>query len=98
MGQRSHSSLTIQLCLGGFLVLGAVASPADVASQEMIDRYVSARETQQSVLRGAQMEVAIDAKLPRLAKQGTLERCGDVEVRKNHLQGVGIFGRQHHQE
>lgn len=72
MGQRSHGSLTIQLCLGGFLVLGAIASPADVAGQEIIDRYVTAKETQQSVLRGAQMEVDIDAKLPRLAKQGTL--------------------------
>lgn len=81
MGQRSHLGLTIKLRLGGSLVLGALflasglavqASPADAQGQEMIDRYVTAKATQQSVLRGAQMEVAIDAKLPRLAKQGTL--------------------------
>jgi len=38
----------------------------------IVDQYVEATRVQQDALRGAQMEVAIDAKLPRLAKRGTL--------------------------
>jgi hypothetical protein len=38
----------------------------------IVDQYVEATRVQQEVLRGAQMEVDIDAKLPRLAKRGTL--------------------------
>jgi len=64
----------------GFVGLGllvAVGNPSFAApetetaeSTEMINRYVDATRTQQDVLRGVQMEMDIDAKLPRLEKQG----------------------------
>jgi hypothetical protein len=50
---------------------GFAAPEADaVESAEMLNKYVDATRTQQDVLRGVQMEVDIDAKLPKLEKQG----------------------------
>lgn len=48
-------------------------SGEDAASREIISKYLDATRTQQQSLRGAQMEVRIAAKLPRLEKQGTLK-------------------------
>jgi hypothetical protein len=48
------------------------AMPVDPSGEEILTRYATAKETQQSVLRGAQMEVDIDAKLPSLERQGKL--------------------------
>src|SRR5580698_3424404 len=45
---------------------------ADDANLPIIAQYQDATKTQQAALRGAQMNVAIDAKLPRLEKQGKL--------------------------
>src|ERR1700678_4470861 len=45
---------------------------ADDANLHIIAQYQDATKTQQAALRGAQMNVAIDAKLPRLEKQGKL--------------------------
>ena len=44
----------------------------DDANLPIIAQYQNATRTQQAALRGAQMDVAIDAKLPRLEKQGKL--------------------------
>jgi hypothetical protein len=56
---------------------GALTAASPVSSEEIkmaiVDQYVEATHVQQEVLRGAQMEVDIDAKLPRLEKQGKLK-------------------------
>lgn len=44
----------------------------DTAGQAIVEKYLEASRTQQSVLRGGQMEVKLNAKLPRLGKQGVL--------------------------
>jgi hypothetical protein len=44
----------------------------DNESTQMINRYIEATRTQQDVMRGVQMEVDIDAKLPKLEKSGTM--------------------------
>jgi hypothetical protein len=53
-----------------------LTAASHVSSEEaklaIVDQYVEATHVQQEVLRGAQMEVDIDAKLPRLEKQGKL--------------------------
>ncbi len=102
MGQRSHVGLTLKLRLGaslvlgtGFIVLGttADASPADVVGQEILGRYVAAKETQQSVLRGVQMEVDIDAKLPKLEKQGKLRALRRIsKLGKITYKALGFSG------
>jgi len=53
-------------------VVAAVPEAADDANLPIIAQYQDATKTQQAALRGAQMDVAIDAKLPRLEKQGKL--------------------------
>ena len=62
-------------------VLTLVVHAADVsinyASQDnlnnVINRYVAAQQAQQEALRGARMEVEIDAQLPSLEKKGKLK-------------------------
>jgi hypothetical protein len=41
--------------------------------KDVVNRYVAAQQAQQEALRGARMEVEIDAKLPSLEKTGTLK-------------------------
>jgi hypothetical protein len=50
----------------------------DVASQEIISKYLDASKTQQQNMRGAQMQVDIAAKLPRMEKQGTLKALRSI--------------------
>lgn len=57
----------------GFILLtAAAAADTDDTSLDIVTRYLDATKLQQETLRGAQMEVSIDAKLPRLEKQGRL--------------------------
>jgi hypothetical protein len=49
-----------------------LAFAGDDANLPIIAQYQDATRTQQAALRGVQMNVAIDAKLPRLEKQGKL--------------------------
>ena len=45
---------------------------ADDSGVEILNKFLNATRTQQETLRGAQMEVNISAKLPKLEKQGAL--------------------------
>lgn len=62
-------------------VLATVVCAADLPSNyaspdnlnSVIDRYVAAQQAQQEALRGARMEVEIDAQLPSLEKKGKLK-------------------------
>jgi hypothetical protein len=47
-------------------------------SVEVVNRYLDACQTQREVLRGAQMEVDIDARLPKLEKQGKLQALRSI--------------------
>ena len=53
---------------------------SDDGNLEIVSRYLDATRTQQAALRGAQMEVDIDAKLPRLAKQGKLRALRKIST------------------
>lgn len=61
-------------------VLAAVVCAADIPKnyatpdnlKDVINRYISAQQAQQEALRGARMEVDIDAQLPSLEKKGKL--------------------------
>jgi hypothetical protein len=54
------------------LAFVAPVESSDDANLPIIARYQDATKTQQAALRGVQMNVAIDAKLPKLEKQGKL--------------------------
>lgn len=59
------------------MALHAADISTNYASQDnlnnIISRYVAAQQVQQDALRGARMEVEIDAQLPSLEKKGTLK-------------------------
>lgn len=70
---RTSVLLLASLVLAGSSARAANFLPnADDANLDIVNKYLDATKTQQSVLRGAQMEVDIDAKLPKLQRQGTL--------------------------
>jgi hypothetical protein len=69
----SLSVVASVVLIGPVLVLGTtVGEFEDPAGQEIITKYLEAKQTQQQTLRGAQMQVDIDAKLLKLEKQGTM--------------------------
>jgi hypothetical protein len=55
-----------------FAPIAMATAAMDDANLPIIAQYQDATRTQQAALRGVQMDVAIDAKLPRLEKQGKL--------------------------
>ncbi len=67
----------------GSLFGASSASEADLGL-DIVDRYVDATHVQEESLRGLQMEVDIDAKLPKLEKRGklralrTISRLGQI--------------------
>lgn len=69
------------------------ATVADDANLPIIAQYQAATRTQQAALRGAQMNVSIDAKLPGLEKQGklialrTISKLGKVAYKILGFQG-----------
>jgi len=69
------------------------AAEADDSKSEIVTRYLDARRTQQEALKGVQMEANIDAKLPRLEKQGKMRvlrkisRLGKISFRMLGFQG-----------
>jgi hypothetical protein len=54
------------------LAVPCSSAESDDANLPIIAQYQTATQTQQAKLRGGQMDVAIDAKLPKLEKQGKL--------------------------
>jgi hypothetical protein len=59
-------------------VLPAKAAEADPQETAIVNRYLSATREQQSTLRGVSMEVDIDAKVPKLQKQGKLHALRNI--------------------
>ena len=74
---RFHSFLAVPAL---FVVgVSASADPAPaVAETEVVSRYLTATQGQQSTLRGGAMEVEIDAELPKLKKQGKLHALRNI--------------------
>ena len=73
----------LSLCIGALsstrVFAAASESEAD-ASLAIVDKYVDATHVQQESLRGLQMEVNIDAKLPKLEKHGKLRALRKISV------------------
>ncbi len=64
------------------------AEPADEATNPIIHKFLDATKIQQDALRGTQMEVEIDAQLPKLKEQGKMKvlktisrRLGEITYR-----------------
>ena len=74
----------IPLLLWAGLTLSAGPRDGDDSDLAIVSKYLDATRTQQDALRGIEMEVDIDAKLPKLEKQGklralrTISRLGQI--------------------
>lgn len=89
MGRYRHIRRTLELRLSVILLaclipaLPVLAS-ADDSNLPIVNKYLDATKVQEEVLRGAQMEMEVEAKLPRLEKQGkmrllrTISRLGKI--------------------
>ena len=65
----------------------------DTAGQEILGKYLEAKEAQQVALRGVQMEVDIDAQLPRQEKHGKLHALRSIsKVGKITYKALGFSG------
>jgi hypothetical protein len=54
------------------LSLAPLAAAEDTQGREIVERYIEATQAQKQALRGVQMEVDLEARLPRLEKNGKL--------------------------
>jgi hypothetical protein len=73
--------------------LDAGAEASDQPGQEILGKYLEAKETQQAALRGVQMEVDIDAKLPKQEKHGKLHALRSIsKLGKITYKALGFSG------
>lgn len=88
---------TLSLCVVSALVMVPLAAAGgneeDQAGQEILGKYLEAKQTQQAALRGVQMEVEIDAKLPRQEKHGKLKALRSISrLGKITYKALGFSG------
>ena len=69
---RFRAGVLLTLFLAGFLQADGIAD-AGPDSALVINNYLAARQAHADTLKGASMEVSIDASVPKLKKQGRLE-------------------------
>jgi hypothetical protein len=86
----------IPLFLAAFAVQPISAEPdasKDAQTREIIERYVEVSQRQQEGLRGLQMDMDIDAKLPKLEKSGTFHALRSIsrlgQITYNGLRFIG---------
>jgi hypothetical protein len=73
--------------------LAAANEGSDSSSDEVIDRYVAQTQGQESSLRGVQMDMEINANLPKLQKQGKLHALRRIsKVGQITYQGLRFIG------
>ena len=95
---RISTLLSIALGIGSFVFADSgmafsEVGPDDGANQAIVNKFLDASKTQQDTLRGAQMEVRIAAKLPRLAKEGELRALRSIsKLGKITYEGLGFSG------
>ncbi len=68
---RRYTLLAVVGALGGS-VWGTGIEESNGVADSYVERYLEATKTQKNSLRGMQMEVSLDARLPRLEKRGRL--------------------------
>jgi len=90
---RLSAAVLTSIFLAAPICLRAGAAEADDSNSEIVTRYLDARRTQAEALKGVQMEASIDAKLPKLEKQGRMRvlrkisRLGKISFRMLGFQG-----------
>src|ERR1700694_1717225 len=91
---KSKPALAVFACLA-LSLSGAPASTEaeDSGNPEMLYKYLDASQIQQAVLRSMRMEIDIDAKLPKLSKQGTLRALRSISrLGQITFKTLGFYG------
>lgn len=87
------ASYFLALLVGSDLSAASSIDTSTDPKLAIVDKYVGATHVQQETLRGAQMEVDIDAKLVRLEKQGTLRALRKISrLGKITYKALGFSG------
>jgi hypothetical protein len=73
-----HWALTLGIFGAAALALASPAIPETPESAQIIQNYLAASQAHQGSLRGASMEVDIDASVPQLKKQGKLHALRNI--------------------
>ena len=68
---RRYALLAVVVAAGGQVWATETENPEGIADR-YVDKYLEATQNQKEALRGVQMEVSLDARLPRLEKHGRL--------------------------
>jgi hypothetical protein len=96
---RAIVQVRIMLCLLSVLVIVPLAGQAaptpdpEDQGQQILGKYLEAKQTQQAALRGVQMEVEIDAKLPNQEKHGKLRALRSIsKLGKITYKALGFSG------
>jgi hypothetical protein len=100
LGARKRFQLRYRLLAVALLIPLAITSArgeslakSDESGLPIIDKYVDATHAQQLALRGAEMEVDIDAKLVKLQKQGRLRALRSIsKLGKITYKALGFSG------
>ena len=72
-----------------------VADSDDSASAAIIDHYLASTQAQQTSLRGLQMDMEIDASLPKLKKSGKMQALRSIsKLGQITYQGLRFIGDQ----
>lgn len=96
---RRGWSFRIGVVLSLPLVLAAGGAPeadaGDSVSEAILDHYLSNTQAQQTSLRGLQMDMEIDASLPKLQKSGKLQALRSIsKLGQITYQGLRFIGDQ----
>jgi hypothetical protein len=82
------------------LSLSVVAEPLTVPADSIVESYCTASQAQAQKVRGASMDVEIDASLPKLKKHGRLHALrhisplGLIRYDRAHFEGDGIVNKE----
>lgn len=82
------------------LSLSVVAEPLSAPSDAIVENYCTASQAQAQAVRGASMDVEIDASLPKLKKHGKLHALrrisslGLIRYEKAQFEGDGIVNKE----
>lgn len=85
--------LLLTLTFAVALAAAPAPEPGNSVSDEILNRYLASTESQQPQLRGMQMNVEIDAELPKLKKSGKLQALRSIsKLGQITYQGLKFIG------
>ena len=88
------------LACAAILSLSVIGEPLPVAVDTIVENYCTASQAQAQAVRGASMDVEIDASLPKLKKHGRLHALrrisslGFIRYEKAQFEGDGIVNKE----